>query len=326
MEILEIDILAPPEKFPDAVRLPEEIVEAREKRYKEISGSALRGVMLRSIIATVELLAALIFGSSSLFMDALSTGLDIGTSLVLLLSFKLAAKPPDTQHPLGHGRFEPLAGLQLGLFLLFVGGGMFFFNIAELNRVDPYNSIPGFLWVIPFGSFILLEVAYRLILRAAKRQHSPALEADAIHYRIDSITSVFATIALSLGSFSPRFSEFFDHMGAAFIAIFMVIVGCNAARKNLNQLIDRIPDREYFKRVKEAAFKAEGVLGTEKIRMQLYGPDAHVDIDVEVDPKLSVEKAHLISQKVRLEIQKELPLVRDVIVHLEPYYPNDHHE
>jgi divalent metal cation (Fe/Co/Zn/Cd) transporter len=76
--------------------------------------------------------------------------------------------------------------------------------------------------------------------------------------------------------------------------------------------------------VKEAALKVEGVLATEKVLIQSYGPDAHVDIDIEVAPNLSVEVAHKLTQKVRAEIQKAWPAVRDVIVHIEPYYPGDH--
>jgi len=92
----------------------------------------------------------------------------------------------------------------------------------------------------------------------------------------------------------------------------------------LNQLLDKIPATRYFLAVRKAAINVNGVLDTEKIRIQQYGPDAHVDIDIEVDPQLSVEKAHTISQHVRAAIQKEWPMVRDVMVHIEPYYPGDH--
>ncbi len=104
----------------------------------------------------------------------------------------------------------------------------------------------------------------------------------------------------------------------------MIVVGLNASKKNLHQLVDGVPDRSYFDRVKEAALSVKGILATEKILIQIFGPDAQVSIDVEVDPKLSVEKGHELSQQVRLAIQKKWPSVRDVIVHLEPYYPNDH--
>lgn len=312
--------------FPEPIQVPQEVPDAREQRYRSLVRSATRGILVRGFIATVELVAALAFSSASLFMDSLSTSLDMGSSLVLLLGFKLASKPPDRNHPFGHGRLEPLAGLQLGLFLVLLGGGMFFYNTTQINHHDPFAAIHPLLWIIPLISTLLLEGSYQLMTRTAHKQNSPALAADAIHYRIDSVTSIFATIALLLGGYSPQFSQLFDHLGAALIAIFMVIVGSNAARKNLNQLIDTIPGKSYFDRVRKAALRTPGVKGTEKLRIQLYGPDAHVDIDVEVDPQDTVEVAHRISQGVRVEIQKELPEVRDVHVHIEPYYPNDHQE
>ena len=115
-----------------------------------------------------------------------------------------------------------------------------------------------------------------------------------------------------------------DHIGAMTIASMMVVLGIYAAKNNLDQLMDRIPNRDFFERVRKASLTVIGVLDTEKIRIQLYGPDAHVDIDIEVDPLLPVHLAHEISQNVRVEIQKEWPSVRDVTVHIEPYYPGDH--
>lgn len=305
---------------------PKEVLLARENRYKALVKGATRGILVRLLIASTELTFSLIYGSASLFMDALSTALDIATSFVLIVSFKLAAKPPDTHHPFGHGRLEPLAGLQLGLFLGFLGGWMFFYNFTEISHSDPGSTLHPQLFAIPLVSIFLLEMCYRSLMKTAKKEESPALAADALHYRIDSITSVFAAFALFLGGIFPELNHQFDHFGAVLISIFMVIVGCNAARSNLHQLLDRIPSKEYFERVKKAAKKTAGVLGTEKIRMQLFGPDAHVDIDIEVEPELSVEAAHAISQQVRVEIQKELPQVRDVMVHIEPYYPDDHHD
>ena len=319
---MEIVILE--RKFPNPLAPPLDRDEVRRVRYKELLRSSFKGISVRIFIAIFELVTSLLFGSAVLFMDALSTGLDIVTSLALIISFKLAAKPPDSNHPFGHGRFEPLAGFQLGIFLAVLGVGMFFFNTSEISRHDPNTAIHSMLWVIPLTSVILLEVCYRLLMRAAIQQKSPALAADAVHYRIDSLTSLFATLALIAVSFAPRFNQIIDHIGAAIIALFMVIIGIKAAWNNMHQILDRIPSNDYLDRVRKAAIKVVGVKGTEKIRMQLYGPDAYVGIDVEVDPELTVQFAHEISQKVRFEIQKELPQVIDVMVHIEPYYLGDH--
>jgi cation diffusion facilitator family transporter len=158
----------------------------------------------------------------------------------------------------------------------------------------------------------------------ATEQKSPALLAEALHFRTDSLNSGFALLALVAAALFPEVSGLCDRVGAIAIALCMTGMGLFGAKKNLNQLLDRTPESELFDLVQHAAMHVEGVLGTEKIRIMHYGPDAHVDIDIEVDPHLSVEVAHTISQHVRLSIQNAWPQVQDVTVHIEPYYKDDH--
>jgi len=256
--------------------------------------------------------------------DAIASSLDMISSFMLMVCIRLASRPPDKGHPFGHGRYEPLAGLQLGLLLTLMGAGMVFQQSWELISVSEGKVMSSFAWLVPFTATILLETCYRVVIRVAKWQHSPALAADAVHYRIDGLTSLFAAAALFTATLFPASSAIIDHFGAIAIALLMIGLGLHAARNNLGQLMDKAPHDDFFLRVKAAALRVDDVLDTEKIRIQIYGPDAHVDIDVEVDPKLPVERAHRISQAVRVEIQKEWPAVRDVTVHIEPYYAGDH--
>lgn len=309
--------------FPRAVTLPDSVLKARAERQRHMLRTMSWGMVFRLCIIFGELIGVAFFGSASLLMDALSSIVDIACSIFLLLFIKLAERPPDENHPFGHGRYEPLAGLQLGLLMVLVGGGMlvqqvWHLSTPQLGEMNPYT------WIIPLCAVILLEISYEFMMRTARKHNSPALAADALHYRIDSLTSLFATIALLLAAYFPHWSLTIDHIGAIVIALFMIGVGAYAVRNNVNQLLDTVPETRYFEAVRKAAKATFGVCETEKIRIQLYGPDAHVDIDIEVDPELSVEKAHEISQHVRAEIQKQWPAVRDVTVHIEPYYPNDH--
>lgn len=310
-------------QFPKPVEPPSTVESARSLRRKEVVGSAGIGILIRLVIVAFELVGVYLFGSAALLLDSLSSLVDVAASLVLILCIKYASRPPDTNHPFGHGRFEPLVGLQLGLLLVILGGGVFVQQLSQVTAA-PQEAISAYAWMFPFIALVLLEATYHIIMRAAKKHDSPALAADAVHYRIDSLTSLLATAVLLVGAFYPDWSHSLDHIGALLIACVMVAIGFNAARNNVHQLLDRSPPKEYFKIVQESAEAVEGVLGTEKIRIQQYGPDAHVDIDVEVDPESSVEVAHRISQKVRAEIQRCWPAVRDVTVHIEPYYPNDH--
>lgn len=311
-------------QFPEKLDLPNDIFVQRAQRKKELVLSATWGVCIRLAIIVFELIGVWLFASSALLLDALASTVDVISTLLLILFIRLAERPPDDNHPFGHGRYEPLVGLQLGLLLIVVGAGMFVQQCIQAFEAPPEKVIDSHAWIFPVVAVFLLEICYRVVMYTAKKQNSPALAADAFHYRIDAITSLFAACALIAAAFIPEWSHLIDHMGALFIAVLMVFLGIFAARQNMDQLLDRIPDATTFERVKRAAMQAEGVLGTEKIGIQQCGPDAHVDIDVEVDPHLTVEVAHEISQRVRLEIQKEWPAVRDVIVHIEPYYPNDH--
>lgn len=311
-------------KFPESIPLPESVHRTRLGRRREMMRTARRGVMLRLVIIGAELLGFVFLNSSALLLDAISSLMDVASSLFLILCIKIADKPPDRHHPFGHGRFEPIAGLQLGIFLVVIGGGMLFQQISALAQEKPNHMISPYTWLIPLGAMILLEISYQHLKRTAKKENSPALLSDAVHYRIDGINSLFATIALLLAAYYPQLSGLFDHLGAIVIAVLMVGIGAFAARNNLHQLLDRTPPEEFFKRVKAAALKVPGVFATEKLLIQVYGPDAHVSLDIEVEPHLRVDTAHEMTQQVRAEIQKEWPAVRDVIVHVEPYYPGDH--
>lgn len=311
--------------FPEPIILPESISQLRTHRNRELLRAARWGVLIRFSIILFEVIGYVIFRSSALMMDALSSLVDIAATLLLIFFIRLANKPPDQNHPLGHGRYEPLAGLQLGISMILIGGGMLiretihFFQISESQ-----HPLSPWAWIIPVFAVILLEASYRYVMNTAKNENSPALAADAVHYRVDGITSLLAALALIAAAYFPSLSWAIDKLGAIFIAAFMVIIGLIASRSNIHQLLDRVPDPEFFKKVRASALKVQGVKDTEKIRIQLYGPDAQVRIDVEVDPLLTVEGAHKISQEVRAEIQRDWPAVRDVTVHIEPYYPNDH--
>lgn len=311
-------------QFPGPIALPDNVPKARNDRKKQLQRTVTWGVSIRSFLILCEFIGVIFFQSSSLFLDALSSLLDVFCSLLLLFFIRLAERPPDRNHPFGHGRLEPLAGLQLAILMIVVGGGMLIHQIFALSVHVPERVFSPYAWVIPFGAVLMLEFCYYLTMRTAKKQNSSALAADAIHYRVDGIASLFATVALILVIYFPDWGDTIDHLGALLIALFMILLGSIAVKDNFNQLIDRVPADHYFDSVRKASCAVSGVMETEKIRIQLYGPDAHVDIDIEVDPQLSVEYAHEISQKVRRSIQKDWPAVRDVTVHIEPFYPNDH--
>ncbi|MFY7843440.1 MAG: cation diffusion facilitator family transporter [Rhabdochlamydiaceae bacterium] len=275
---------------------------------------------MRCFIILSELIAFFYFNSSSLLMDGLSSLIDVLASVLLILFIYIADRPPDRNHPFGHGRFEPIAGLQMGIFLIVLGVIMGFYQFSSIDTsnstdkvVNPYASL------VSFGALIILEICYRFLKFSGRKRNSPALLADAVHYRIDALNSLFATIALFLGVLWPEHSYLFDKGGAIVIALLMIVIGSYAAKENLNQLLDKVPDQIYFDKVKKAALAVPLVENVANMKLQVYGPDAHVSIDIQVPPKLSVLEAHNIAEEVKNHIQTTWPQVIDVIVHIEPH-------
>ena len=310
--------------YPKAIEIPSEVDEKRSQRFASLFKSTTLGVKARVFIICFELFGFILTNSSTLFMDAVATIIDCASSMLLIFCIYMASKPPDRNHPLGHGRYEPIGGLIIGAVLAAIG--LILFIQQAVGILQPHETVIINLWsfLFPLVAIFILEFCYRYLIKVAKQEESTALYAEAYHYRIDALTSLLAVVALSIAAYSPDNSLLIDHLGALSIDFLMIILGVMAARHNFHQLTDKAPSKKFFQTVVNAAKKVDGVLETEKVVIQQYGPDAHVDIDVEVAPCMRVDAAHIIAQKVRAEIQKAWPSVRDVTVHIEPYYPQDH--
>ncbi|QDT63647.1 cation diffusion facilitator family transporter [Calycomorphotria hydatis] len=312
------------EEFPQPVHPVDDVVAVRNRRTWRLIGVSIVGILIRAMVIVVELLAVVFLGSSTLLADALASSTDILATLVIIGAIKLAERPPDDDHPFGHGRYEPLAGWQLGVLMVALGSGFFIWQFISVAQHGGAKSFDFWAVLIPLVAAGFLEATYQLVYWYGRREHSSALIAEAYHYRIDAVTSLLAALSLTLAVMLPQFGDVIDHLGAMLLGAIMVGLGVLACRENLDQLMDRVPDDTHFDSVRDAAMRVEGVLEVEKVRIQHAGPDAHVDIDIEVDPELTVEAAHRISQFVRAEIQSNWPKVREVVVHIEPYYPGDH--
>lgn len=308
--------------FPSPVAPDASVRTVRRRRLSQVRRFVIIGVLVRGVVVAIELGGYYLLGSAALLVDAIASLVDVASSLALLAAIQLAVRPPDDDHPFGHGRYEPLAGLQIGL-LIGGAGVVLFVQLLVGESREVFLPRPG-AFVIPLvATAALLGTSFTM--RAIAGEHrSSALKAEADHYLVDAATSLVAMIALLFGEFLPEHAVAADFAAAALLACMMIGVGFLAAMENLHQLMDRTPDEQYFERVRAAARTVDGVEEVEKIRIQAAGPDAHVDIDIEVDPQMTVEQSHRLAQQVRAAVRTDWPMVLEVVVHVEPFYAGDH--
>jgi cation diffusion facilitator family transporter len=312
------------DSYPDPVEPCDRAEQARQRRKRELLRVAWIGITLRMAVIAMELAGVWFLGYAVLLVDAVASVFDVVASLAIVLAIRLAARPPDDDHPFGHGRYEPLAGLQLGIMVSAAGLWMAVRHLWGAVASAPAGDVAAWAWTIPAVAAVTLEVSARMVRRSGRRQQSTALIAEGLHYRVDATTSCVAAVGLAVAGQLPEFGHRIDLLSAALLAIIMVGLGAQAAWENLHQILDRAPRDDHFERVRVSAMKVEGVHDVEKVRIQHAGPDAHVDIDIEVDPEMPVAEAHVITQHVRAQIQTDWPFVREVVVHVEPYYAGDH--
>jgi cation diffusion facilitator family transporter len=310
--------------FPAPVAPAADVASSRRSRLSELQSIAGAGIALRLAIVAVEVAAFWWWGYAVLLVDLVASLFDVVSSFALIVAIRYAARPPDDDHPFGHGRLEPLAGMQLGVIIALAGAALLARQLLGFSHSEAKGVVVAWAWCVPAAAAIGLELTARAVLRSGIRQDSTALVAEAGHYRVDALTSVIAALGLLAASLLPSHGHYVDLLGATVLAVIMMGLGGRAAWENVQQLIDRTPRDEHFAQVRESALKVPGVLEVEKVRIQHAGPDAHVDIDIEVNPDLPVAAAHRITQHVRAQIQADWPFVREVVVHVEPFYAGDH--
>jgi divalent metal cation (Fe/Co/Zn/Cd) transporter len=130
-------------------------------------------------------------------------------------------------------------------------------------------------------------------------------------------------LALSLTLFDPERFGPADHFGGAAVGAIVIFAGFRVVRETALQLIDTMPDEASMERIREVGLSVPGAKGIEKCFARKSGLQWHVDLHLEVDPSLSVYESHEIATDVRIKIKETLPWVADVLVHVEPYLPQE---
>lgn len=267
-------------------------------------------------LAIAKLTVGWLAGSTSVVADGVESTADVLTSSLLLFALWVAARPADENHPYGHGRFEILTGLGLGVILFLTG---LVISYKSLLGIDTKHGPPASYAMWPLVASIFLKSglsAYKF--HHGKKLRSSALVADAWNDFVDILSGLTALVALGLTLYDPSRFLAADHFGGAVVGVLVIILAIQVIRETSMQLMDTMPEAETIELVREVATSVPGALGVEKCYARKTGLRYHVDLHLEVDPSLSVREGHEIASRVRDRLKERLEWVADVLVHVEP--------
>jgi len=277
---------------------------------------ALGGMIVSAGLAVIKIVTGMMAASTSVVADGLESAGDVLASGLVFLGLTLAAKPPDWNHPYGHGRAETLTGLLVGLMLL---GAGFAISFHALLLVGAAHQPPAAYAIFPLiGSIGIKSVMASVKYRFGKKIGSVALAADAWNDGVDIVSGIAALTAVSLTLYDPQRFLAADHYGGFAVGLVVIFTGLRVTRDTGLQLMDTMPDDRMMRTIREVAAQVEGVEGVEKCFARKTGLQYHVDLHLEVDPEITVRSSHDIAEQVRNRIRRDLNWVADVLVHVEP--------
>jgi cation diffusion facilitator family transporter len=285
----------------------------REQKIIRASWWAIAG---NALLAFIKLGAGFISGSFAVIADGIDSLSDIVSSVVVLIAARIIARPPNIKFPYGYKKADTVATKVLSFIIFFAGAQLAYSTIRVLVAGTSMET-PGKLaiWVT------LISIVGKLVLtillnRTGKKVESTMLIANARNMRNDILLSlsVLASLIFTVILKEPLI----DRIIALLISLFIMYVGFRIFMKSNIDLMDGIDNTGVYDKLFESVHSVEGAHNPHRVRARKIGHYYMINLDIEVDPDLSVKDAHDIAKNVENSIKLNLRNIYDVMVHVEP--------
>jgi cation diffusion facilitator family transporter len=277
---------------------------------------AILSIAASALLAIAKITVGLAADSVATVSDGIESAGDVLSSGLVYLGLRVAAKPADQEHPYGHGRFEILMGLGVGLLLAAAGIGICVRSLGGMEQ----PGAPALFAVWPLAASIIVKSVLAAVkLRRARMARSVALGADAWNDSVDILSGSVALLAVLVSNYMPDGLHRADHYGGFAIGLIVIFLGFRVIRETTLQLMDTMPAPEQMAQIRSVALQVPGALNIEKCFARKTGLRYHVDLHLEVDPNLTVLASHEIARSVKHRLKQDLDWVEDVLVHVEPH-------
>tara|TARA_R110002050_G_scaffold77410_1_gene165185 strand:- start:14542 stop:15453 length:912 start_codon:yes stop_codon:yes gene_type:complete len=278
--------------------------------------TTLVGIVISAILALVKGLGGVFGHSYALIADAIESAADVFTSAMLWFGLKWSSKPPDENHPYGHGKIEALVAIGITIALIIAGG--IIVKDSILHIIEPHKSPAPFTLIILIVVVLTKEFLYRYVLKTGEEINSSAVKADAFHHRSDAITSIAAFIGISIALIGGEGFEVADDFAALIAAGFIFYNSYKIGKPAIGELLDEAIEPELRNDIIRFTEKNLNVIKVERCYSRKMGTAFHIDMHIWIDGSRTVVEGHDISHQVKDDLIKNFPHLIDVHIHIEP--------
>ena len=302
------------------------MASAREKRIYKVTAV---GSVVNVLLVIFKFVAGILGKSSALVADAVHSLSDLLSDAIIFIFVKASSKPIDHTHEYGHGKYETLATMLIGVILILVGIGIMVAGVEDCIKFfhGQRGPAPGLIALIAIVlSIVLKEGAYRYTIAEGKKIDSAVLIANAWHHRSDVYSSI-ATLAGVAGSmFLGEKGRILDPLAAILVSFYICKSGYDVMKPSVDELLEKSLPAQTEKEIRKIFKSVDGIKGVHNLKTRRIGNRIAIEVHAEMDGQQSLESAHEIASKAEKDIKNKFGPKTHVGIHMEPRKVRKHEE
>lgn len=290
--------------------MSEVVTGNNKKRLAYIQGWL--SIVTNTLLFVFKYWAGFITGSLALMADAWHTLSDSLSSIIVLVGTKIANKPPDKEHPFGHGRAELIAAVIIGVILGLIGFEFAKDSIVRLANREAVVFGKFAVWVTAISVFVKEGLA-QFSFWASRKAGNPSLKADGWHHRSDAISSLIILIGIFVG----KYWWWIDGALGLVVSMLIFYAAYEIIREGTDPLLGEIPEKDLLQDLREIAKQTTGMdTYLHHVHLHRYGDHIELTAHIRLPKTTTLEKAHQIADDIEKEIWTRLSI--EATIHMEP--------
>lgn len=288
-------------------------VGPRGERTKKAFLAGSVGLFVNFLLGFFKILAGWQSGFLSVVGDGFNNITDMGSVILLMMTFYYAAKPSDKEHSFGHGRLEYINSTVMAAVILYVGITLLVQSVQKILHPEDTTFTPFVAVILMVGLVGKLFLAW-WYKRAGKRLNSHAFDA----YSADSLSDMLSTSGVLVATLVEYFfGVHIDGYVGTIMALFILWTGYGIMKNAVNSILGATPDVEVYKKIRECILSCPGVYGVHDLIVHDYGPENHFcTAHVELDSSLDLVESHELAENVMTTLREKLNV--QATIHADP--------
>jgi cation diffusion facilitator family transporter len=291
---------------------------ASPERHRKSLLAVNLGLAANTLLAALKVSIGILGRSPALLADGVNSTSDVAYYVVVSVFMRLAGKPPDTRHPLGHSQLESIAAVVVGSFVVTTAVAIFWGAVNQVFDLVTGQggtaAAPIALWVALFT--IVVKLALTLFTqRLGRETRNAAVMALAYDHRNDVLSATAAAVGIALGLMGYLWA---DPLAGALVALVILRTGIKILADSSAELMDAVPSQALAGQVAEVLRPVPGVVAVEQVFAHRFGPYLVINLTIGIDGALSVAAGDAISTQVERALFGQIEFLRQVHVHYHP--------